>query len=397
MVTISAHSGDMKTRFQLDRNAAKNPPPPAILVDPEAYDASEQQFAASLEEKPAKPKFVVNEPAPNATSDPQLEDQARHPKDQTECVEGAHQAGQEGDSTIDPPPIENSDAWRRELQTKLTQYRARKRPPPPRYPSLQLKFETNECWSSSAVPAQPARAASEEQVPPVPEPPVEPLHLRDYAALDVISSPVPPEPTGKLLEFPYLPPPPSPQNELAEPVFDQPPIMEAPEILPPPPALGGILIEPSEETLEERRPGIDLPLKGAGMPKRVLASFVDAFLVLLAGAVFAYIISKITASLVPWRQATVAALGVIACFWIGYQYLLLVYAGTTPGLKLARLQLSRFDGHPVPRRLRRWRVLASALSGFSLALGYAWCFFDEDQLCWHDRITRTYMAPKTKA
>jgi len=25
-------------------------------------------------------------------------------------------------------------------------------------------------------------------------------------------------------------------------------------------------------------------------------------------------------------------------------------------------------------------------------LGYAWCFFDEDQLCWHDRITRTYMA-----
>jgi hypothetical protein len=33
------------------------------------------------------------------------------------------------------------------------------------------------------------------------------------------------------------------------------------------------------------------------------------------------------------------------------------------------------------------------LSGFSLALGYAWCFLDEDRLCWHDRITRTYMAP----
>ena len=79
---------------------------------------------------------------------------------------------------------------------------------------------------------------------------------------------------------------------------------------------------------------------------------------------------------------------------MGYQYLLLVHSGSTPGLKLARLELRRFDSGPVPRRLRRWRVLASVLSGLSLALGYAWCFMDEDELCWHDRITHTYMAPK---
>jgi uncharacterized RDD family membrane protein YckC len=79
---------------------------------------------------------------------------------------------------------------------------------------------------------------------------------------------------------------------------------------------------------------------------------------------------------------------------MGYQYLLLVHAGSTPGLKLAKLELSRFDGAPVPRNIRRWRVLASVLSGVSVGLGYAWCFLDEDQLCWHDRITRTYMAPK---
>jgi uncharacterized RDD family membrane protein YckC len=83
-----------------------------------------------------------------------------------------------------------------------------------------------------------------------------------------------------------------------------------------------------------------------------------------------------------------------AVFWTAYQYLLLVYTGTTPGLKLAKLQLSRFDGAAVPRKTRRWRVVASVLSGLSLALGYAWCFLDEDRLCWHDRITRTYMAPK---
>jgi uncharacterized RDD family membrane protein YckC len=88
------------------------------------------------------------------------------------------------------------------------------------------------------------------------------------------------------------------------------------------------------------------------------------------------------------------ALVLIGLFWVVYQYLLLVYCGISPGLKLAGLQLSRFDGTTAPRRLRRWRVLASVLSGVSLGLGYAWCFLDEDRLCWHDRITHTYMAPK---
>ena len=26
-------------------------------------------------------------------------------------------------------------------------------------------------------------------------------------------------------------------------------------------------------------------------------------------------------------------------------------------------------------------------------MGYAWLFLDEDSLCWHDRITHTYLAP----
>ena len=26
-------------------------------------------------------------------------------------------------------------------------------------------------------------------------------------------------------------------------------------------------------------------------------------------------------------------------------------------------------------------------------MGFAWVFLDEDALCWHDRITHTYLAP----
>jgi uncharacterized RDD family membrane protein YckC len=83
----------------------------------------------------------------------------------------------------------------------------------------------------------------------------------------------------------------------------------------------------------------------------------------------------------------------LALLWPAYEYAFLVFSETTPGLRLAKLEVQRFDGTPAPRNLRRWRVLASLLSAVSLGLGYAWCFLDEDQLSWHDRITRTHLAP----
>jgi len=185
-------------------------------------------------------------------------------------------------------------------------------------------------------------------------------------------------------------------DELAEPLFDRPRILEVPETQLPPPALGGILIEAAEEPVPEKRPGFELPLKSAPMARRLSAAAFDLLLVFAAFALFAYTFFRMTSIVLPLRQALSIAAALIAVFWAGYQYLLLVCTGTTPGLKVARLQLTRFDGNVVPRSLRRWRVVTSLLSGFSLALGYAWCFFDEDQLCWHDRITRTYLAPKPR-
>ena len=96
--------------------------------------------------------------------------------------------------------------------------------------------------------------------------------------------------------------------------------------------------------------------------------------------------------------APIAALGVsgraLAVFWAAYQYLLVTYSGTTPGLRLARLELTRFDGTPAGRRLRRWRVLASFLSAVSL--GYAWAFLDESSVLGTTRITHTYLAPRVR-
>jgi uncharacterized RDD family membrane protein YckC len=117
----------------------------------------------------------------------------------------------------------------------------------------------------------------------------------------------------------------------------------------------------------------------------------------VALAVFGYFFLRFNAPIQQPKPALQLAAILAAVLWPAYQYAFLVFTGTTPGLRLTCLAVTHFDGTPVSRKLRRWRVLASLLSCVSLGLGYAWCFLDEDQLSWHDRITRTHIAPVNSA
>jgi len=201
---------------------------------------------------------------------------------------------------------------------------------------------------------------------------------------------------AKIIEFPrsaWAPPPPPP-DQLAEPVGVRPRILEVPEVAPPAPALGGITIEVAEREEAEKRPGIDIPLQSASLARRIVACAVDGLLIAVASALFGFIFWKVTAFRPPKIQLLGLAAGIPCLFWGSYQYLLTVYSASTPGLRAAGLELARFDGTSTTRSLRRWRVLASYLSAASLGMGYAWVFLDEDVLCWHDRITHTYLAPR---
>jgi uncharacterized RDD family membrane protein YckC len=218
-----------------------------------------------------------------------------------------------------------------------------------------------------------------------------PEELANHAAIDSIPNPV----TAKIIEFPRSWTPPAPAlDELADPVIDRPRILEVPEVVPSPPALGGITIEPVQQAGEEKRPGIDIPLQAATLERRVLSAVIDDLIIVTACALFAVIFWKLTDVRPPRLQTAGVLAGMYFVLWGAYQYLLMVYAGTTPGLRLAGLKLLRFDDRIPSRRLRRWRVLASFLSAVSLCMGYIWVFLDEDSLCWHDRITHTYLAPQ---
>ncbi|MGZ4733349.1 MAG: RDD family protein [Terriglobales bacterium] len=383
----------MKPRFEPDVPADASENLSEILIDPEAYDASEQQFAASLETTPrVQPRFVVEDEPPKTANGKEPEKSLPAVETSAEAPETAMPAALQAE----PEQAQDPDAWRREVAARLSHYRARRRTREPRYPSLQLKFETEPSSDATTEPPQPPAAPAVRQtVDYLPSAAAPRITLAEPANYPRIM-PAITETTAKVIEFASYSPAPRAHDELAEPVLERPRIMEAPELVPPPPALGGFLIEPVEEPANERRPGFEIPLQAAPMARRIAASAIDATLVMSAFAAFAYIFVRITAELPPLTKIAGSGVLLIALFWSAYQYLLLVYSGATPGLKLARLELHRFDGGPVPLRVRRWRVLTSVLSGLSLGLGYAWCFLDEDRLCWHDRITRTYMAPKSK-
>jgi uncharacterized RDD family membrane protein YckC len=354
----------------------------------------------------------------------------------------------------------NADSWRVEVAARLERYRTRRKPRSPRYPSLLLPFDAPESWSRPAPPSASATVAARVAqsfaqefalhtnfptiegpapavAPSFAEPRLAESRQASRQALQPSPQPVP-EPAWEQIPYPYSEPAPEPsakviefprsaaipvfrRSELADPVFDhnRPRIVEAPEVLPPPPALGGMLIEPAPQETVDKRTDAPAAVPSATIAQRATAALVDGAILATAVAAFAAIFLRVNTALVhtlipslnprlnpslirslvsvrgPLPILAGALGGVAVLLWAAYEFLFVVYTGSTPGLRAAHLRLGAFDGSPLHRRSRRWRVLASYLSAFSAGLGYLWCFLDQDGLCWHDRITRSHVQAAT--
>lgn len=79
--------------------------------------------------------------------------------------------------------------------------------------------------------------------------------------------------------------------------------------------------------------------------------------------------------------------GVIALF---YRFLWCIANGDTPGLRFAGLRLVDFDGRVPDRERRGMRQVAGLLSVISAGLGLVWALVDEENLTWHDHISKTF-------
>jgi uncharacterized RDD family membrane protein YckC len=144
-----------------------------------------------------------------------------------------------------------------------------------------------------------------------------------------------------------------------------------------------------EATHHQVMTDLELAPQPAALGQRMMAGIVDAVIVMAAAAVFNVTFTQLAEENPHSRMALLCAVAVGGVLWTLYQYTFLVHGHGTPGMHLAQLELARFDGKPVSGFDRRCRAVASALSGLSLGLGFLWALVDEDQLGWHDRMTKT--------
>lgn len=132
-------------------------------------------------------------------------------------------------------------------------------------------------------------------------------------------------------------------------------------------------------------------LRVAPINLRLMAAVVD-FSLIMAGFLTAVAVAAENASVMPSvKELELGSVLALAVACVLYQALFLTLSRATPGMKYAGLELSTLDGK-WPSAGQRWlRAAASILSILPLGLGAVSAVFAEHSLCWHDRISGTYL------
>lgn len=135
----------------------------------------------------------------------------------------------------------------------------------------------------------------------------------------------------------------------------------------------------------------------ASLSERRLAGVLDtAFLLFTFGGILA-LFRALGGRFELTRIDAAIAVATLGLFYAQYFTLFTVFGGSTPGMMLRNLRVVSFDGDtPSPRQML-WRSFGYLISAGTLMLGYLWALWDEDHLCWQDRISQTYLTPMALA
>jgi len=126
---------------------------------------------------------------------------------------------------------------------------------------------------------------------------------------------------------------------------------------------------------------------------RLMAAVADASMVAIALGLFLAVFSLSGGRIVFTKVSALLFLGVAAAVGFLYRLLWCLGDGDTPGMHFVGLRLVDFDGRQPARDQRLVRLVASILSLASAGLGLLWALVDEENLTWHDHISKTFPTP----
>jgi uncharacterized RDD family membrane protein YckC len=159
----------------------------------------------------------------------------------------------------------------------------------------------------------------------------------------------------------------------------------------------------AQQSLDFDQAGADSPPSGGGAETviycdapvaapvhRALAALFDGSMILIGvGAFLAVFYFSGRGAMRPVHAAPLL-LGVTAALALLYRALWWMANRDTPGMIFAGLRLLDFDGRRADRHQRGLRQAASLLSILSVGVGLVWALVDEENLTWHDHISRTF-------
>jgi uncharacterized RDD family membrane protein YckC len=131
----------------------------------------------------------------------------------------------------------------------------------------------------------------------------------------------------------------------------------------------------------------------ASIELRLMAAAVDGICI---GSAFLAFVAAVAFVAGPGLRAmslpmlTGSAVGALLASALIYQLLFFTFAEATPGMRYAHIGLCTFTEENPSRKAMRRRILATILAACPLGLGLLWVCMDDEQLGWHDRMSRMY-------
>jgi uncharacterized RDD family membrane protein YckC/ribosomal protein L40E len=130
----------------------------------------------------------------------------------------------------------------------------------------------------------------------------------------------------------------------------------------------------------------------ASLGDRQLAGIIDAACLLFAFGGFVALFGSLGGQLTLSKMSAAVYLTALSVVYFQYFALFTVFGATTPGMMFRGLQVMSFSGDvPTPRQMML-RSAGYMLSAATCFVGFLWALWDEDQLTWHDRLSKTYLS-----
>jgi len=130
----------------------------------------------------------------------------------------------------------------------------------------------------------------------------------------------------------------------------------------------------------------------ASLRDRQLAGIIDAAFLLFAFGGFVALFGSLGGQLTLSKMSAAVYLAALSVVYFQYFALFTVFGATTPGMMFRGLQVMSFSGEPPTPRQMLLRSAGYMLSAATCLIGFIWALWDEDQLTWHDRLSKTYLS-----